>query len=71
MNFRKIVAFFFFFFETSIYLVRGKTSKEDKSDCTKLLNYLKGNSKEYENNCCTNDGDIRCNDNGNIIYFRR
>jgi len=51
---------------TSFSLVAGKTIKE-KSDCTKLLNFINGDSKDYGNSCCTGIQTI-CDKEGYITH---
>ncbi|KAL6611694.1 hypothetical protein U3516DRAFT_902593 [Neocallimastix sp. 'constans'] len=41
----------------------------EKSDCTKLYNFLNGNVKNYTNNCCTDTG-IECDNEGYIISIK-
>jgi len=67
MIFGKFVAFLFFICETFFYLVAGQENKE-KSDCTKLYNFLNGDSKDYSNSCC-DKSDIECDDEGYILNF--
>ena len=40
----------------------GQTINEkEKSDCTKLNNFLNGDTKDYGISCCENDG-IKCDE---------
>jgi len=41
----------------------------EKSDCTKLYNFLNGNVKNYANSCCTDTG-IECDNEGYIISIK-
>jgi len=64
----------FFIYETAfyIYMVKGQTINNEKSDCVKIYNYLKGDSKEqYNNNCCTEYAlaVISCDTEGCIKHF--
>jgi len=51
----------------SFYLVIGETINEEKSDCSKLYNFINGDDKDYSNNCCSDTG-VKC-DSGYITYF--
>jgi len=62
------ITFLFLIYETSFYLVRGQTTNKVKSDCTLLYNFLKGDTKDYADNCC-NDPEIKCFDDGYIQVF--
>jgi len=53
-------------YETYFCLVTGKTIKE-KSDCTKLLNFINGDSKDYSDSCCTGITTI-CDKEGYITH---
>jgi len=67
MEFKSFIAIFFLFYEISYHLVIGQTVKE-KSDCTKLYNFINGDFENYFNSCCSEDG-IECDDEGYIISF--
>jgi len=71
MKFGKHVAFLFLICTILFYLVTGKTVNEETSDCTKLLNFINGDSKDYANSCCSEDKQyIECDDEGHVITFR-
>ena len=64
MKFGNFVLFLFLIYETSFYLVTGKTS-EEKNDCTKLYNLVRGDNKVYSlTDCCLESG-VKC-ENGYI-----
>jgi len=68
MKFENFVSILFFlFYKISYYLVIGQTI-EEKSDCTKLYNFLNGDSENYYNNCCSNT-EIECDNEGYITFF--
>jgi len=53
-----------------IYLVKGQTIDNGKSDCTKLMNFINGDSQDYANNCCTDTKGVICDEEGYItLYF--
>jgi len=68
MIFGKFLVLLFFICEFSFYLVRGQTNNQEKSDCTKIYNIVNGDSKNYYDNCCKDNG-IKCDNEGYIIYF--
>jgi len=53
MKFGEVLAFLLFIYESSYYLVIAQTINKEKSDCTKLYNFLIGDSKDYSNSCCS------------------
>jgi len=64
MKFESFVAILYLIYET-FYLVKGQVINEEKNDCTKLYNYIRGDNKTYSiEECCSEDG-IICN-NGYI-----
>jgi len=63
MKFGLFVVFLFL-----VYLVVGQTLNNVKSDCTKLFNFLNGDSEEYFNNCC-DDNEIECDNEGYIQKY--
>jgi len=57
MKFGNYVTSLFLIFKTFFYLVNGQTMNgKEKSDCTKLYNFLNGDTKDYANSCCKNIG---------------
>lgn len=68
MKFLIFVASLFLIYELSFNLVIGQTVNNEKSDCTKLYNFLKGNSEDYANSCCGNNG-VDCDNEGYITYI--
>jgi len=47
----------FLIFKSFFYLVIGQTMNgKEKNDCTKLYNFLNGDTKDYGNSCCGNIG---------------
>jgi len=68
MKFALFVTFLFLVYEPFFYLVRGKTINKEKSDCTLFYNFVKGDSKDYADNCCEDSG-IECDEEGYIISF--
>jgi len=73
MIFRKIVVFLFLIYETCFSLVTGKTNNQEKNDCTKLYNFINGDSNYYDNEiCCSSKvNGIECDYEGNFITFER
>jgi len=69
MKFLSFVAYLLLIFDTSFYLVIGQAVNNEKSDCTKLYNFLKGDTNDYANNCCGSPG-IQC-DKGYITFFNK
>jgi len=70
MKFGKFIVLFFLIYETSFYLVRAQMNNEEKNDCTKLYNYINGDSKVYDNSCCSDqDISLMCDDEGYITKF--
>jgi len=70
MKFENFKAFLFFlFYEISYNLVIGQTIGK-KSDCTKLYNFINGDSKNYSNNCCS-ESEIKCDNEGYITSFNK
>jgi len=70
MKFLISVALLFLIYETTFYLVLGQSINEEKTDCTKLLNYLNGDSEDYGNKCCLNTSAIKCDEKYHIISFK-
>jgi len=70
MNILKFFVSLLLIYETSFYMVKGQTIDNEKTDCTKLYNFLNGDSGDYANSCCTADG-IECDNDGYIKYFKR
>jgi len=70
MKFGIFLTFLFLIYETSFYLVSGQTN-DNRSDCTKLYNFLKGDDVDYANNCCTNTPGLNCDNEGFITTFNR
>jgi len=68
MKFGGFIAFLFLIYETSFYLVTGKTT--DKSDCTKLYNFIKNDTEDYSNSCCS-DPAIFCDEDGHITFITK
>jgi len=68
MKYLIFVAYLFLIFKTSSYLVFGQTINKEKNDCTKLYNFLNGDSIDYDNSCCNVVG-IECDDEGYIKNF--
>jgi len=66
MEFGKFITFLFLIYETSFYLVTGQSTK---SDCTKLYNFLKKDSKDYSNSCCENVQGVNCDKDGYITHL--
>jgi len=69
MKFLRFVVSLFLLFEISIYLVTCETVNNEKSDCTKLYNFLKGDSNDYADSCCLESG-IECEE-GYITTFTK
>jgi len=68
MKFGIFLAFLFLLYEVSFYLVSGQTT-DNKSDCTKLYNFLNGDDADYANKCCTGTTGLYCDNEGFITYF--
>jgi len=68
MKFTKFVASLFLIYESSFNLVKGQINNNEKSDCTKLLNFLNGDVLDHSSVCCSKAG-IRCDNNGYITSF--
>jgi len=66
MKFGKFVVFLFLIYEAFFYLAIGQTINNDKTDCTKLYNYINGNFENYSNNCCGKEYVEKCDDEGYI-----
>jgi len=66
-----ILVFLFSVYETFYHLVIGQTINNEKSDCTKLYNFFKGDSNDYANRCCTENSvyHIECDSEGYITYL--
>jgi len=75
----------FLIYEMSFYLVLGQsetivhteTVKQSetvsvKTDCTKLNNFINGDSIDYSNNCCVNNDttQILCDEENYITHLR-
>ena len=63
------VASLFLVYETSFHLVLGQTI-EFINDCTKLFNFIYGDSREYGRSCCDSNA-IECNKKGFITSFNK
>jgi len=63
------ITILFLIYETSIYLVKGQTISKGKNDCTKLYNFIFGDSNVYDNGCCTQDARVVCDNEGYITYY--
>jgi len=56
MKFGNFKDFLLLIYETSFYFVVGQTvNNEEMNDCSKLHNFLYGNSKNNTDDCCSND----------------
>jgi len=55
-------------YETPSYFVKGKTLNGEKSDCTIFYNFINGDSKDYADSCCEDNG-IECDEEKYIISF--
>jgi len=70
MKFEGFVTFLLFLYiEISYNLVIGQAIK-NKSDCTKLYNFINGDSKNYYDNCCL-ESEIECDNEGYITSFNK
>ena len=66
MKFGILSIFLLLIIEISSNLVKGKAITEEKNDCTKFLNFIKGDNKSYSiYSCCLQPG-VACKD-GYII----
>jgi len=58
----------------SFYLVTGQINYNrinyEKSDCTKLYNFINRDSKDYANSCCSDFG-IECDVEGYITSYSK
>jgi len=68
MRFRKLVSLLCITYETSLYLVEGQTIDEEKNDCTKLYNFVRGDNEIYSSEDCCSESGIKC-ENGNITFI--
>jgi len=64
MKIRQFFTFLFLMYGPFLYLVKGQ------SDCTILYNYIKGDSIDYSNKCCSDPG-INCDNEGYITKFSK
>jgi len=73
MKFLSFLTYLFLIYETIIYLVKGQEYNFNlRNDCTKIYNYLNGDSNQYDTkSCCTEEtlAVIKCDANGYIIEF--
>jgi len=70
MKLSSFLLFLYLIFESFFYLVIGQKIKNEKSDCTKLYNFLNGDTKDYGNDCCTSsDGFFECDSEGYITLI--
>jgi len=69
MYFEKFIVLLFLIYETSFYMVIGQMINEEKSDCTKLYNFLNGDSQDYSLDCCSDNPKVKCDNEGYITYF--
>jgi len=69
MKFGVFITFIFLIYEPSFYSVIGQTTEIEPSDCTKLLNFLKGDKKNYDKECC-DSSKIECDEEGYIINYK-
>ena len=67
MKFEYFILYLFLIYGAFFYLVAGQTVNEEKSDCTKLYNFMNGDNKDYGDSCCSDLG-IKCN-NGYITVI--
>ena len=72
MNFLSFKIYVFLIYETSLYLVKGQTMNAEKSDCTKLYDFLYGDTnKDYKDSCCTGFKEVTCDNEGFITVFSK
>jgi len=66
MKFSGFFSLLFIIFEiTFIYSVKGQIFNREKTDCTKLYNFIIGNNKDYGNSCCSGHN-VECDAEGYI-----
>jgi len=72
MKFLRFIISLFLIYGVSFHLVKGQANANtnEKSDCTKLFNFLKGDSQDYANNCCVENKGITCDNDGYIKSFQ-
>jgi len=56
------LSFLLLVYETFFCLVSGQSCNEDKNDCTKLYNFLRGDHEIYSSNDCCAEKGIVCED---------
>jgi len=72
MKFGTFLAFLFLIYGTSFYLVTGQLIDDERSDCTKLMNFINGDSKDYANSCCSGElAKAKCDNENHVTYFSR
>jgi len=59
MNFESFISFLFLIYET-FYLVKGQIINEEKNDCTKFYNYIRGDKETYSVEECCSEAGITC-----------
>jgi len=70
MKISSFISSLFLTYETFFCMVLGQAINNEKTDCTKLMNFIEGNSNDYSNNCCTIGG-IKYNNEGYITSFSK
>jgi len=72
MNFGNFITFLYLIYEISFNLVIGQAINNEKNDCTKLYNFLRGDSIDYSiESCCNNVPGVVCDDEGYITIFTK
>jgi len=74
MKFLEFITSMFLLYSTSLNLVKGKPSDEEKNDCTKLYNFKNGSSIDMDDICCKENvgiGVVECDDEGYVKVYSR
>ncbi len=65
-----LIFLFFVICETTFYLTTAQTVNEEKNDCTKFYNFIRGDNVVYSADACCSEFAIQC-ENGYITNIFR
>jgi len=68
MKFESYISLLYIIIETFFYLVTGQIINEEKNDCTKYYNFIRGDEKDYLIDDCCSEHDVTC-ENGYITQI--
>jgi len=71
MKFIRTIISLILIYGIPFHSVKGQVNNNEKSDCTKLYNFLKNDNQDYGNSCCVGHKEVTCNNDGYITSFHK